>query len=203
VKGLMGKRTDSARPLSGQPPVAGDFDVVVMGAGVLGCAVAARLAQGRLRVAVLETAADVAEGASKGNAGITSSYYAPFGTLEGTLIAESNAGWEALCAKLDVPYRRIGALTVALDDEGVVGLDRLEADVRRAGTKVERISGEAAREDTEARRRPPEGHRAPMGDRPPGPPRERGIETSGPDRRIAALGVVPCHRGRPTRAASA
>lgn len=34
-------------------------------------------------------------------------------------------------------------------------------------------SPEAAREDTEARRRPPEGHRAPLGDRPPGPPRER------------------------------
>ena len=34
-------------------------------------------------------------------------------------------------------------------------------------------SPEAAREDTEARRRAPEGHRPPLADRPPGPPRER------------------------------
>lgn len=34
-------------------------------------------------------------------------------------------------------------------------------------------SPEAAREDTEARRRPPEGHRAPLADRPPAPPGER------------------------------
>ena len=33
-------------------------------------------------------------------------------------------------------------------------------------------SPEAAREDTEARRRPPDGHRAPMGDRPPARPRD-------------------------------
>jgi glycerol-3-phosphate dehydrogenase len=126
--------------------VTGDFDVVVIGAGVLGCAVAARLAQAELRLCVLEATDDIAEGASKGNAGITSSFYAPFGTLEAELIAESNSGWESLCIKLDVPYNRIGALTVALDKKGIQGLDELEAQVRKAGTKVERISGDQARE---------------------------------------------------------
>lgn len=122
-----------------------DVDVVIIGAGVLGCAIASRLAQSRLTIAVLERADDVAEGASKGNAGITSSYYAPPGTLESDLVAESNSVWEDLCDRLDVPYRRIGALTVALDQAGLVALDELEANVRAAGTKVERLSGSAAR----------------------------------------------------------
>lgn len=126
--------------------VGGDYDVVVIGAGVLGCAIAARLSQADLRLCVLEDAGDVAEGASKANAGITSSYYAPPGTLEADLIAECNDGWEDLCSRLHVPYNRIGALTVALDETGLTGLDELEAQVRAAGTKLERISGDQARE---------------------------------------------------------
>lgn len=125
--------------------VQADADVVIIGAGVLGCAIASRLAQSRLRVHVLESADDVAEGASKGNAGITSSYYAPPGTLECELVAESNGSWEDLCERLGVPYRRIGALTVALDEAGLAALDDLEAQVRAAGTKVERLTGDAAR----------------------------------------------------------
>ena len=112
---------------------------------MLGCAIAGRLAQSRLRVRVLESADDVAEGASKGNAGITSSYYAPPGTLECELVAESNDGWEDLCERLGVPYRRIGALTAALDEAGVTALRELEAQVRAAGVKCEWLTGDAAR----------------------------------------------------------
>jgi glycerol-3-phosphate dehydrogenase len=122
-----------------------DADVVVIGAGVLGCAIASRLAQSRLRVRVLESADDIAEGASKGNAGITSSYYAPHGTLECELLAESNDGWEDLCERLGVPYRRIGALTAAVDEAGVTALRELEAQVRAAGVKCEWLTGDAAR----------------------------------------------------------
>ena len=53
----------------------GPYDVVVVGGGVLGTAIAARLAATTARVCLLEAAADVAEGASKGNAGIATSYY--------------------------------------------------------------------------------------------------------------------------------
>lgn len=133
-------------PVNDSPgQIQADVDVVIIGAGVLGCAIASRLARSELSVRVLESADDVAEGASKGNAGITSSYYAPPGTLECELVAESNGIWEDLCERLGVPYRRIGALTVALDEEGLVALDDLEAQVRAAGTKVDRLTGDAAR----------------------------------------------------------
>lgn len=122
------------------------YDVVVIGAGVLGCAIAAELTLNGARVCVIDKAGDVAEGASKGNAGITSSYYAPPGTLECELLAESNGVWEELCERLGVPYRRIGALTVAFDAEGEQALDELEDQVREAGTKVDRLTGGQARE---------------------------------------------------------
>jgi glycerol-3-phosphate dehydrogenase len=127
-------------------PVVGDpVDVVVIGAGVIGCAVAAELAQTGLTVCVLDAAADIAEGASKANAGITSSYYGPPPSLDCELIAESNDEWEDLCDRLDVPYRRIGALTVALDAEGVAALENLHEDVRAAGAKVQWLDGAQAR----------------------------------------------------------
>jgi len=62
------------------------FDVVVIGGGVLGCAIAARIATTTASVCLLEAATDVAEGASKGNAGVAVSYYGEPGTLETDLI---------------------------------------------------------------------------------------------------------------------
>ena len=126
-------------------PARSSFDVVIIGAGVIGCAIAAELSPTELSVCVLEAATDVAEGASKANAGITSSYYGPPPSLDCELIAESNDGWEDLCERLDVPYRRIGALTVAFDSEGVAALQDLERDVRAAGAKVAWLDGDEAR----------------------------------------------------------
>ncbi len=122
------------------------FDVIVIGAGVIGNAIAMALSQTNVSVCVLEAASDVAEGASKANAGITSSYYSPKGTLDWELLNESNVAWEDLCERLRVPYDRIGALTVALDEEGLVPLAELEQNVREAGVRVERLTGDQARE---------------------------------------------------------
>ena len=54
---------------------------------MLGTATAARLAMTSSSVCLVEEADDVAEGASKGNAGIATTYYAPPGTIEAELIA--------------------------------------------------------------------------------------------------------------------
>ena len=122
------------------------FDVVVVGGGVLGCAIAARVAATRASVCLLEAAGDVAEGASKGNAGIAVSYYGAPGTLETDLINRANPGWEALCARLDVPYRRIGALMLALDEAEEAKLPGIAAEARACGVRAELIGGDRARE---------------------------------------------------------
>ena len=122
------------------------YDVVVIGGGVLGTAAAARLAMTTASVCLLEEADDVGEGASKGNAGIATTYYAPPGTIEADLIAASWPRWEDICQRLDVPFSRPGALTIALDDDQAKELPRLLEEAVAAGTRAELISGERARE---------------------------------------------------------
>jgi glycerol-3-phosphate dehydrogenase len=121
------------------------YDVVIIGGGVLGTAIAARLAQARCSVALLEEADDIAEGASKGNAGIATTYYSPPGTLEATLIKESWPLFDDICRRLDVPFSRPGALTVALSDEQAARLPAIHEEAVAAGADAELLSGEQAR----------------------------------------------------------
>jgi glycerol-3-phosphate dehydrogenase len=120
------------------------FDVAIIGAGVLGNAIAARLAQTTASVCVIEAAADVGEGASKGNAGVAMSYYAAPGTLEASLIDSSYRRWEEVSRRLDVPYRRVGALMVAVDDEERDQLVDVAREVEGCGVRGELISGKEA-----------------------------------------------------------
>jgi len=122
------------------------YDVAVIGAGVLGTAIAARLAATRARVCILEAADDVAEGASKGNAGITSSYYAAPGTLEAELISATNPRWEEVCARLDVPFQRVGAVMAALSADELDGLQHELDNARGCGVRAELVSAKRARQ---------------------------------------------------------
>jgi glycerol-3-phosphate dehydrogenase len=117
---------------------------VIIGAGIFGAAIAARIAATSARVCLVEKAGDVAEGASKGNAGITSSYYAAPGTLEARLTSVSNPRWEELCRRLNVPYRRIGALMPALNrTEAQTLLGQLD-EARACGVRADVLSREQA-----------------------------------------------------------
>jgi glycerol-3-phosphate dehydrogenase len=122
------------------------LDVVVVGGGVLGTAAAARLAQAGARVALVEAEPDIAAGASKGNAGIVTAYYAPKGTLEAQLLLDSLYRWDDICERLDVPFDRCGVLTVALDDEQREALEPLAAEQRGVGLKPRILTGAEARE---------------------------------------------------------
>ena len=121
------------------------YDVVIVGGGVLGCSVAARLSRTTAKVALVEARSDIAEGASKGNAGIVSAYYSPKGTLEAQLLNDSIHRWEDICARLDVPFRRCGTLTCALDDEQEAALEPMADKQREVGLTPRVISGEEAR----------------------------------------------------------
>jgi glycerol-3-phosphate dehydrogenase len=122
------------------------LDVLVVGGGVLGTAVAARLAQTTARVALVEAGGDIAAGASKGNAGIVTAYYAPKGTLEAQLLLDSLYRWDDICERLDVPFWRCGVLTVALDDEQEQALAPLAAEQEGIGLKPRILTGAQARE---------------------------------------------------------
>ena len=85
------------------------YDVVIVGGGVVGCAIARRLSLTRATVALLEAASDVGEGASKGNSGIaTCGAETTPGTLESQLILASADAWRAALHRADTPFERIG-----------------------------------------------------------------------------------------------
>ena len=67
---------------------ANHYEVAVIGAGVVGCALARRFALAGARVAVIEKAADILDGASKGNSAILhTGFDAPVGSLEQRCVA--------------------------------------------------------------------------------------------------------------------
>ena len=94
------------------------YDVLIVGAGAVGCAIARELSRNRLRIAVLEKECDVAAGTSGRNSAVV---HAGFNNKPGTLMArlcvEGNENFEALCAELDVPYKKTGKLLVAFNEE--------------------------------------------------------------------------------------
>jgi glycerol-3-phosphate dehydrogenase len=121
-------------------------DVVVIGGGVVGCAVAWRLSTTSARVILVEAAHDLCEGASKGNTGITTSGAdCRPGTLELDLVRRSSPGWEQLCARLDTPFQRIGTLAVALSGDDEARLPELLTRAREGGAAAEIVTGEQAR----------------------------------------------------------
>jgi glycerol-3-phosphate dehydrogenase len=123
-----------------------DYDVVIVGGGVVGCAIARRLSFTTARVVLVEAAEDVGEGASKGNTGIaTCGADCPPGSLEAELVARSSPGWESLCASLDTPFRRIGGLAVATTEAEERALGALLADARANRCAAEIVSGDGAR----------------------------------------------------------
>ena len=102
------------------------YDILIIGAGVVGCAVARKLSQYQARIAVLEAAEDVADGASKANSGIV---HAGFDARPGTKKAYYNvkgAGmYASLAREMNVPYDPNGALVLGFHEEDRAVLEKL------------------------------------------------------------------------------
>ena len=95
-------------------------DIIIVGAGGIGCAVARELSRYRLSVTVLEKECDIAAGASGRNSAVV---HAGFNNRPGSLMArlcvEGNRGFEDLCRQLDIPFKNTGKVLVAFDDEDI------------------------------------------------------------------------------------
>lgn len=102
------------------------YDVVIIGGGIIGCALARALTHYRLQVVLLEMAAEVGFGTSKANSGIIhGGHHAHPATLKGKLEWAGNQQWDKLCAELGFGFQRVGELTVALSPEEVPVLHKL------------------------------------------------------------------------------
>jgi glycerol-3-phosphate dehydrogenase len=121
-------------------------DVLVIGGGVVGCAVLWALARYDLRLALCEAANDVGQGISRANTAIAhSGFDAPPGSLEARLVTRSHGIFATLCDQLGVDLRPCGALMLALDQGDLARLDTYARQADANGVVVERISAAAVR----------------------------------------------------------
>ena len=93
-------------------------DIVVIGAGAVGCAIARELSKYCVDVIVVDKNEDVGGDASKSNSAIIhTGYDATPGTLESQLVVAANPMYDQLVKELDIPFKRIGAILPAITDE--------------------------------------------------------------------------------------
>ena len=116
------------------------YDVIIIGAGVIGCAVARELSRYQANILVLEREEDVCAGTSKANSAIVhSGYDAKNGTLKAQFNVKGNEMMDRICKELDVPFKRIGSLTVCTDESQISELQKLCDRGKSNGVKGLRI----------------------------------------------------------------
>ena len=102
------------------------YDVIIIGAGVTGCAVARYLSRYQGSALVLERAEDVCCGTSKANSAII---HAGFDAAHGSLMAKMNVQGNrmvpGLAKELDFPFRMNGSLVVCMSEEDMPRLRAL------------------------------------------------------------------------------
>jgi glycerol-3-phosphate dehydrogenase len=138
ARGGIGSGTEGDKDYMSATPDVSDvsdvYDVVVVGGGIVGCAIARALAGTKLSVTVLEARNDVGDGTSKANTALLhTGFDASPGTLESRLVAR---GYDLLgdyAEQTGIPVERTGAMLVAWTDEERDALPGLKDKAERNG----------------------------------------------------------------------
>ncbi len=116
------------------------YDVIIIGAGVTGCAIARELSRYQLRVLVLEKEEDVCCGTSKANSAIIhAGHDATPGTQKAKFNVLGNAMMDELSQELDFPFVRNGSLVVCFEEAQIPKLEELMERGRQNGVEGLRI----------------------------------------------------------------
>jgi len=129
------------------------FDVIIIGSGVVGCAMARRFAMEGARLLVIEKSGDILDGASKANSAILHTGFdaPPPGSQEHGCLVEGYREYRDIRERLNLPMLGCGALVLAWTAEEADRLEGLLQCARRNGVSAASIIGAA-----EVRTREPE-----------------------------------------------
>lgn len=113
-----------------------DFEILIIGGGVVGCAIARELSRYQIETLLVEKGCDVSMGISGRNSGVVhAGFYVKPGTLKAKTNIRGHRMFPELCQDLNVPFKRIGKLVVAKNEDEVRYLKNLKRDGERNGTK--------------------------------------------------------------------
>lgn len=130
----MNRQSSARRIVSSEPLPEETVDFAIIGAGVVGCALARQLTLDGARVAVIEKAPDVLDGASKGNSAILhTGFDAPSDSIEQRCVSRGYERYLAEHESLGLPILKSGALVLAWNEQEIAALDALVKQAQRNG----------------------------------------------------------------------
>ena len=124
------------------------YDIAIIGGGVVGSSIARELSRSDVKTVLIEAREDLARGASGANSGIVHAGYDP---KPGSLMAKYNvkgcAMYPGLAKELGFPYRPVGSLVIAFDEDGMKTVRKLyDRGLENGVPGMKVISGDEARE---------------------------------------------------------
>ncbi|MFD2262462.1 NAD(P)/FAD-dependent oxidoreductase [Lacibacterium aquatile] len=122
-------------------------DCMVVGAGVVGLAIARELALAGREVLLLEAADGIGTGVSSRNSEVIhAGLYYPAGSLKSRLCIAGRQKLYGYCAERGLPHRRLGKLVVATDESQLAALKALQESARANGAgELTFLTGDEAR----------------------------------------------------------
>jgi L-2-hydroxyglutarate oxidase LhgO len=124
-----------------------ETNIVVVGAGIVGLAVAAKISEKAEGVLILEKNAKYGQETSTHNSSVVhSGIHYPKGSLKAQLCVKGNVMIYEMCEKYKLPYKKLGKLTVAVTDEEIAELEKLMRQGRDNGVEgLKFLDGEAVK----------------------------------------------------------
>lgn len=110
-----------------------DYDILILGGGIIGCAVAYELSKYNFNIALIERDYDIADDISFVNTSIVYDGSETSDDIMAGLEYIGNYIMEETCEKFNVPFKKIGALRVVNDDNGVKKLEEMYERAKRRG----------------------------------------------------------------------
>lgn len=110
-----------------------DYDVLILGGGIIGCTVAYELSKYNLNIAVIEKDYDIADDISFDNTAIVYDGSETKDDLMSRLENMGNSMLSEITKKFNVPFKKIGSLRIAQDDESVKVLEEMYENAKSRG----------------------------------------------------------------------
>jgi len=103
------------------------YDIIIIGGGVIGCAIARELSRYELKTVILEKSNDVGNATSKANSGIVhGAYAAHHGTLKAQMCAKGNPFFQKLEEQLNFGYRKTGGFVLGFEEKDLAQIEALK-----------------------------------------------------------------------------